>query len=364
MDRRKFLTAAGVAATGTALAAPAIAQGLPEVKWRLTSSFPQSLITLYGGAETLCKQVSEMTDGKFQIQLFAPGEIVPALEAAFAVGDGTVEMCHTAAYYFWGKDPTYALTTGVPFSLNARQMNGWLYHGGGNELLNEFLATQNIVGFPAGNTGCQMGGFFRKEIKSLADLKDVKMRVGGFAGTIQQKLGVVPQQIPAGEIYQALEKGVIDAAEWIGPIDDQRLGLVKVAPYYYYPGWWEPGSTLHVLVNKPAFEGLPPAYQQVLSTACEAANCDIMARYDALNPDALKKIASEGGKILPWPQDVMTAAFAAANEVYAETSAKNPMFKKVYDSMVAFRANQYLWFQFSEYTMDTFMMGQQRQGLL
>ena len=224
LDRRRFLTRATIggasAAAASTLAAPAIAQEQPTVNWRLTSSFPKSLDTIYGGAEVLSKMVSDATDGKFKIQVFAAGEIVPGLQAADAVSDGTVDCCHTVSYYYWGKNPTWALGAAVPFGLSARAMNAWQYHGGGIDLFNEFLATQNIIGYPGGNTGVQMGGWYRKEIKTVEDLKGLKVRIGGFAGKVAEKLGVVPQQIAGGDIYPALEKGTIDAAEWIGPYDD------------------------------------------------------------------------------------------------------------------------------------------------
>ena len=249
MDRRSFIrkagaTGAGAAAAATALAAPAIAQTTPKISWRCTSSFPKALDTIFGAAETMARYVRESTDGNFDIQIFAANEIVPGLQAADAAAAGTVEACHTASYYYWGKDPTYALATAVPFGMNVRQMNAWMYYGGGNDLVNEFYATQGLYGLPCGNTGAQMGGWFRKEINTLDDLKGVKMRIGGFAGKVMEKLGVIPQQIAGGEIYQALEKGTIDAAEWVGPYDDEKLGFQKVAPYYYYPGWWEGGPVL------------------------------------------------------------------------------------------------------------------------
>jgi TRAP-type mannitol/chloroaromatic compound transport system substrate-binding protein len=233
MDRRKFVRGAGMAGVGaaasTVLAAPAIAQGSPKISWRCTSSFPKALDTIFGAAQTMADYVREASDGNFNIQVFAAAEIVPGLQAADATAAGTVEMCHTASYYFWGKDPTYALATAVPFMFNDRQMNAWLYYQGGNELLNEFYATQGLFGLPCGNTGAQMGGWYRKEINTVADLKGLKMRIGGFAGKIMEKLGVVPQQIAGGDIYPALEKGTIDAAEWVGPYDDEKLGFYKVA---------------------------------------------------------------------------------------------------------------------------------------
>jgi TRAP-type mannitol/chloroaromatic compound transport system substrate-binding protein len=242
--------------------------------------------------------------------------------------------------------------------------NAWMYYGGGIDLMNEFWATHNLIGFPCGNTGAQMGGWYRKEIKSVADLNGLKMRIGGFAGKIIAKLGVVPQQIAGGDIYPALEKGTIDAAEWVGPYDDEKLGFNKVAPYYYYPGWWEGGPILHTMINTAKWEELPKTYQSIVKAASQAANCDMMASYDAKNPAALKKLAAGGAKLRPFPQDVMEAAFKAANETYDEVMATNAPFKKIYESMKAFRGDQYLWFQVSEHTYDTFMMGLQRKKLL
>jgi TRAP-type mannitol/chloroaromatic compound transport system substrate-binding protein len=365
MDRRNFVKSAGVATAAAAtLAAPAIAQSMPELKWRMTSSFPKALDTIFGAAETFSKYVAEATDNKFQIQVFPAGEIAPGLEAANEVGKGSIEMCHTATYYYWGKDPTFAFGTGIPFGLNARGINGWFYYGGGNDLMNEFFATHNLIGFPCGNTGAQMGGWFRKEIKSVADLEGVKMRIGGFAGKIISNIGVVAQQIAGGDIYPALEKGTIDAAEWVGPYDDEKLGFYKVAPYYYYPGWWEGGSALHAMVNTAKWAELPPAYQAIVKAAAQAANCDMLASYDQKNPEALKRLVGSGAKLRPFPQDVMEAAFNAAKNTYAEISASNAAFKKVYDSVAAYRADAFLWQQVSEATFDIFMMGQQRKKML
>jgi TRAP-type mannitol/chloroaromatic compound transport system substrate-binding protein len=366
MHRRKFFKSAGIASAGAvaAIASPAIAQSAPEIKWRMTSSFPKALDTIYGAAETFSKFVAEATDNKFQIQVFPAGEIAPGLEAANEVGKGNIEMCHTASYYYWGKDPTYAFATAVPFGLNARQQNGWMYYGGGLDLMNEFYATKNLIAFPCGNTGAQMGGWFTKEIKSVTDMQGIKMRIGGFGGKVISKLGVVPQQIPGGDIYPALEKGTIDAAEWVGPYDDEKLGFYKVAKFYYYPGWWEGGAMLHTMINTAKWAELPPNYQSLVRTACQAANADMLAKYDARNPEALKKLVGGGAVLRPYPQDVMEASFAAAKETYAELSASNPAFKKVHDAMMAYRADAYLWQQVSENTFDTFMMNQQRKKML
>jgi TRAP-type mannitol/chloroaromatic compound transport system substrate-binding protein len=302
MKRRQFLKAAGLGLAGSAVAAPAIAQSMPEVKWRLTSSFPKSLDTLWGAAETISKYVSEATDNKFQIQPFAAGEIVPALQAADAVTAGTVECCHTAAYYWYGKDPTWALFCAVPFGLNARQQNAWFYDGDGMKLMNEFTRKANIISFPAGNTGAQMGGWFRKEIKEVSDLNGLKFRIGGFGGRVLQKLGCVPQQIAGGEIYPALEKGTIDAAEWVGPYDDEKLGFYKVAKFYYYPGWWEGGTAQHLMVNTATWEKLPKNYQAIVQAAAGYANVEEQGRYDARNPGAIKRLIAAGTQLRPFTQ--------------------------------------------------------------
>ena len=357
MKRREFLKAAGVGlATSTAVAAPAIAQSMPELKWRLTTSFPKSLDTLHGAADVFAKAVREATDNKFQIQTFAAGEIVPPFQAADAVQNGTVEMCETASYYFLGKDMTFALPCSAPFGPNARMQNAWEYHHNGIALMNEFYKKYNIYALPCGNTGAQMGGWFRKEIKTVEDLKGLKFRIGGFAGRVLGKLGVVAQQIPAGEIYPSLEKGTIDAAEWVGPYDDEKLGFYKVAKFYYYPGWWEGGTQVHLFTNLEKYNALPAAYKSIVRTAADMANIWMTAKYDAENPQALKRLLAAGTQLRPFPQPVMEACLKAANEVYAEISASNADFKKIWDNMLAFRNDGYLWWQVSEYTYDTFMI--------
>src|SRR5262245_38091182 len=282
MTRRKFIKSAGVAsATAAAIASPAIAQSSPTIRWRLTASWPKSLDALYGSAEHFARYVAEATDNKFVMQTFAAGEIVPALQATDAVSSGTVEACHTAPYYSWGKDPTFALACAVPFGLNGRMQNAWWREGGGEQLVNAFYAKHNIVGFLAGNTMAQMGGWFRREINTPDDLKGLKRRVAGLAGHVMRRVGIQPQQLPGGEIYQALEKGVVDAAEWVGPYDDEKLGLQRVAKYYYYPGWWEGGAMLHVQVNKAKWETLPKTYQAILRLAAADTHSATIARYDA-----------------------------------------------------------------------------------
>jgi len=368
MDRRSFIKKAGVAGAGaaaaTTLAAPAIAQENPKITWRLASSFPKSLDTIYGAGETFASRVKEATNGNFDIQVFAAGEIVPGLQALDAVVDGTVEICHTASYYYWGKDATYQLGTATPFVMNARMQNAWFIQGGGTDMLNEFYNSQGVHGLPCGNTGAQMGGWFRKEINSAADLNGLKMRIGGFAGKILAKLGVSPQQIAGGDIYPALEKGTIDATEWVGPYDDQKLGFNKVAKYYYYPGWWEGGAALHAITNLGKWNELPANYKAIVSDASYFANASMLARYDVKNPEALKQLVADGAVLRPFSQEVLDACRVATLEVFAETMAENPMFKKIYESQLAYAKDAYLWQQLSEYTFDTYMMIQQRSGKL
>ena len=356
MKRRKFLAALGTGAAVAAIAKPAIAQSMPELKWRMTASWPKSLDTLFGSCTAVAKYVSDATDGKFQIQAFAGGEIVPPLQALDAVQNGTVEMGHTAMYYYIGKDPTWALFCATPFNLNARQQNAWFYEGDGQKLIDEFGAKFNVKCLLAGNTGCQMGGWFNKEIKTVDDFKGLKMRIGGWAGKTLQKLGVVPQQIAGGDIYPALEKGTIDAAEWVGPYDDEKLGFYKVVKFYHYPGWWEGGTTNHLLVNLAKWNELPKQYQGVLEMAAGFANVQEQARYDARNPGALKRLVAAGTQLKPFSQSVMEACLKASNEVNAETSAANADYKKVWDNIVAYRNDEYLWWQVAEYTYDTFMI--------
>jgi TRAP-type mannitol/chloroaromatic compound transport system substrate-binding protein len=356
MKRRQFLKTAGVGLAGAAIAKPAIAQSMPELKWRLATSWPKSLDVPFGSAETISKYVAEATDNKFQIQTFAGGEIVPPFSVVDAVGNQTVEMCHTAAYYFFGKDPTFALLCSVPFGLNSRQQNAWFYDHGGNEMVNEFVKKFNLYALPGGNTGTQMGGWFSKEIKTVEDLKGIKMRIGGWAGKTVAKLGVIPQQIPGGDIYPALEKGTIDAAEWVGPYDDEKLGFYKVAKNYYFPGWWEGGTALHFFVNIDKWNALPKAYQGLITVAAGYANLEVQARYDTRNPQALKRLVANGAVLRPFSQDIMEACLKASNEVNAETSAANPDYKKILDSQFSFSNDENLWWQVAEYSFETFMI--------
>jgi TRAP-type mannitol/chloroaromatic compound transport system substrate-binding protein len=357
MDRRSLIKNAGIAGVLATGIAPAV-HAQAAIRWRLASSFPKSLDTLYGGAETFAKAVKDMSGGKFEISTHAAGELMPAFGVVDGVQQGTVEVAHTAPYYFFGKNECFALGCAIPFGLNARQMAAWYYEGNGKKLMREFYAKYNMINFAAGNTGAQMGGWYRKEIKSAADFKGLKFRVGGFAGKVVERMGVVPQNIPGGEIYQALEKGTIDAAEWVGPYDDLKLGFNKVAPHYYYPGWWEGGPQLDLFINQKAYDGLSNENKAIIESAASHAHMVMMARYDALNPGALKQLVGSGTKLHAFPQDLMSAAFKIATTLYQEIGEKNADWKKIYADYAKFRADQNLWFRFSEMGFDRFMQAQ------
>jgi len=357
MRRRSLIAGGGVGLVGAALAAPAIAQSQPEVKWRLAASWPKSLDTIYGGAEYLAKRVAEMTDNKFQIRTFAGGEIVPALQVLDAVQNNTVEMGHTASYYYVGKDPTFGLDCTIPFGLNARQMNAWMTHGGGLQLLRDFFKDYNVYNLPAGNTGAQMGGWWRKEIKIVDDLKGIKFRIGsGTAGAILAKLGVVPQTIPGGDIYPALEKGTIDAAEWVGPYDDEKLGFYKVAKFYYTPGWWEGQAQLSAYINLGEWQKLPKSYQAILTAACADAGAWMVGKYDTDNVAAMRRLIANGTQLRSFSKEILDACYNAAQEVYAEYSANNPKWKAVYEPWKKFLEDEHQWFRVVEQTFDNYML--------
>lgn len=370
MRRRSFLSHGGaVVAAGGTLASPATVRAQPTavraqapVRWRLVSSFPRTLDTVFGGTRAMCERILAATDGGFRIDLFAAGEIVPPLSVLDAVSDGTVECGHTASYYYVGKDPTFAFDTALPFGLNARQRNAWMYYGGGHELLQGFMRGYGVTSLPAGNSGAQMAGWYRNEISGLADLKGLKLRIGGFGGQVMERLGVVPQQIAPADVYAALAAGTIDAAEWGGPLDDERLGFHKVAPYYYFPGWWDGGPQLSLLINIEAWEALSAAHQATLQSAAAELNVRMLARYDAGNPDALRRLLAGGTQLRMLPRDVMEAAWDAAFALYEETAAENPAFARIYRAWTAFRADDDLWFRVAENTFDNFRFARGAAG--
>ncbi|MBE7369988.1 TRAP transporter substrate-binding protein [Ramlibacter pallidus] len=357
MDRRSLIKSAGIAGVLAAGVAPAV-HAQAALRWRIASSFPKSLDTIYGAAEVFAQQVKAMSGGKFEITVHAAGELMPAFGVVDGVQQGTVEVAHTAPYYFFGKNECFALGCAIPFGLNSRQMTAWMYEGNGLKLMREFYAKYNMISFPGGNTGAQMGGWYRKEIKTLADIKGLKMRIGGFAGKVLERMGGVPQNIPAGEIYQALEKGTIDAAEWVGPYDDQKLGFNKVAPFYYYPGWWEGGPQLDFFINQKAYDALSAENKAIVENAAAHAHTTMQARYDARNPTALRQLVGAGTKLRPFSDAILGAAFKESMALYADIGAKNPDWAKIYADYSKFRTEQNLWFQFTEARFDRFMQAQ------
>ena len=380
MDRRSIIAGTGAvgvagllaacgpreqaAAPAAAPAAPAVITG-ETVRWRLASTFPRVPDNLFGAAEVFAKAVSDATGGKFQVSTHPAGELVPAFGVFDAAQAGTIEVAHTGTFFFFGKDDALALANGgISFGLNGRQMTSWFFEGGGLALSRELLDTFNLVNFACGNAGVQMGGWFRREIRSPADLQGMRFRAAGFAGRVLERLGVVPLNIPGGETYQALERGTVDGAEGVGPYDDETIGVHRVAPFYYYPGFWEGGVQVDLLINKTAFNALSPEYKAIVHNAAAFAHTTLMARYDARNPAALKRLVAGGTRLMPFPRSVMDAAFRAAHELYAELNDTNPRWKKIYDHQIAFRRDQVMWHGLAEASFDSYMQMQGRANRL
>ncbi len=357
--RREFLTGLTLGAAAS-LAAPALADPAPDVEWRITSSFTPSLDLIYGGGDTLAKALADLTDGHFKLKISPAGEIAPAGEALDAVAAGKADGAHTALSYAWSQDPSFIFGTSTPFGMNARQHSAWLREGGGGAMLDELLSEQKAIAIPAGNTGGQMAGWFRKEIHGVQDLQGLKMRVGGFAGKIFQTLGAEPVGMPRDAVYNGLQSGSLDMFEWVGPYDDEQFGqpLAKVAPNYYYPGWWKGGMQLHLVVSKDKYEALPKSYQAALRAAAAIADASVLSKYDAANPAAVKRLVVDGASLRLFPQDMMEACYKTANDLYDQLGADNPRFKKISDSYLGFRSDQYLWWQVAEYSFDNFMIRQ------
>ena len=357
MDRRSIIKQAGIAGVLAAGIAPAV-HAQATVRWRLASSFPKSLDTIFGSAEMFAKTVRALSGGKFEVSVHAAGELMPAFGVVDALQSSTIEMAQTAPYYYTGKNSIFAFGCAVPFGLTARQMDAWMDHGNGRKLMDAFYANYNIKSRSAGNTGTQMGGWYRKEIKTVADLKGLKMRLGGgLFGEAMQKLGVVAQNMPAGDVYQALEKGTLDATEFVGPYDDEKLGFNKVAPFYYYPGWWEGGAELEFFINAKAYAALPAEFQAIVDAATTVAARDMTAKYDAFNPIALKRLVAAKTQLKAFPKEIMDAGYKASMEVFAEHEAKSPEFKTIHQDMRAFQRDQLLWARYSELRFDNYMTG-------
>jgi TRAP-type mannitol/chloroaromatic compound transport system substrate-binding protein len=365
VKRKQFLrTSIVAAAAGSTLAACKARRAttgsgnLPILNWQMATSWPLSLDTIYGGAKVFADRVKAITGGRFTIIPRAAGELAPPLEVLNVVSQGAVPCGHTAAYYYLGKTPAAAFGTAVPFGLNAQQQNAWLYEGGGLQKLRSIYARKfNIIQFPAGNTGVQMGGWFRKEIATVNDLKGLKMRIPGLGGQVMSKLGVTVQTIPGGDIFQSLQTGAIDAAEWVGPYDDEKLGLNKVAKYYYYPGWWEPGPTLELQINLNEWKKLPPEYQAAIEAATYEANLTMQTRYDARNNEALQRLIKSGTVLRSYSPEILAAAEKAAFELYEEFAAKDKDFENVFRDWQKFRERVYAWHNINEGSFTRYSYG-------
>jgi TRAP-type mannitol/chloroaromatic compound transport system substrate-binding protein len=365
MKRREFARKAvlgALAAGGVTACSPGAQDGAPAVQtgrrvvWRLASSFPRGLDTIYGAAEELARRVAAMTDGRFQVRSYPAGELVPGLQVLDAVQQGTVQVGHSASYYFIGKNPALAFDCAMPFGLTARGHNAWLLHGGGLERMREVFADFNVVNFPGGNTGTQMGGWFRRPIRSVADLRGLKMRIPGLGGQVMDRMGVSVQVLSGGDIFPALERGAIDATEWVGPHDDEKLGFHRVARHYHYPGWWEPGPALSFYVNRRAWDDLPAAYQEAFDAAARASSLNMMAQYDALNPQALSRLVADGVNLVPFPQDMMETALRVSEELLETQARAEAGYGRIHREWKAFRGDTYRWFGVADQAYEAFAL--------
>jgi TRAP-type mannitol/chloroaromatic compound transport system substrate-binding protein len=362
-DRRSFLKA-GLAGAATAAltgcpsgggnggSGPAV-QTQKAVRWRLASSFPKSLDTIYGAADKLAARVKQLTGGKFEIRCYAAGELVPGLQVLDAVQGAQVQIGHSAGYYYKGKNPALSFDTTIPFGLDARQHMAWMASGG-MELLRKEYAEFGVINLPGGNTGVQMGGWFREPVETLKDLEGLKMRIPGMGGEVMDKLGATVQVLAGGDIYPALERGAIDATEWVGPYDDQKLGFHQVAKNYYYPGWWEPGPALSFYVNAKEWEKLPDTYRAALEAAAAEAAVGMQIDYDAKNPPALQSLLESGVTLRPFSEEIMVAARDATAQHLSEIAGKEANFKAVYDHWQSFRKASNKWLSTAELTYGKF----------
>ncbi len=351
------LTGCGSGSEQQANGAPNV-QTQPNVRWRLASSFTRSLDTIFGAADVMAERLSALTGGRFQIRTYPAGELVPAFEVLTSVQQGTVQMGHSASYYFIGKNPALAFDATVPFGLTARQYNAWVYYGGGLELLRELFADFNIINLPGGNTGMQMGGWFLDPVGSLEDMRGLKMRIPGLGGQVMNEMGVNVQVLPGGEIYPSLERGAIDATEWVGPYDDEKLGFHEIAQYYYYPGWWEPGPALTFYVNRDAWDELPSSYQEALRSAAAEANMRMLASYDQKNPAALERLIDGGTQMRRFPDDVMQRAQDITRQLLEDEASSSPQYRTIYDAYRQVREDAYRWFGTAETSYADFAFPQ------
>ncbi len=364
MRRREFLRGAALGlAGGAAFAACGRESDEPEgagsaapvpprtsVTWRLASSFPRALDTIFGAAEVLADELEALSGGRFRLRVYPAGEIVPALEVLDAVQQGTVQVGQSASYYYTAKHPALAFDTALPFGLNARQQIAWRLEGGGRELLEPLFSDLNVVCFYGGSTGTQMGGWFNREIRTQADLRGLRLRIPGPGGEVMSRLGARVEELAGGELYPALERGEIDASEWITPYDDVKLGFHKVAKFYYYPGFWEASPALSFYVNKRAWESLAPDFKAIFRNAAQHAGLQMLARYDVRNPSALRRLRESGVQFRAFPDDLLFTAQRIAREVLEESAARDATFRGIYQAWRSFRDESSAWLGLAEQT--------------
>jgi TRAP-type mannitol/chloroaromatic compound transport system substrate-binding protein len=354
MKRRDFLAgtaaAVGVAACGQVEdgGAPA-AKPAETFKWKMVTTWPPGFPGLGTGAENLARRIQKASGGRITVQVYAAGELVPAFEAFDAVSSGTADIGHGAAYYWKGKIEAAQFFAATPFGMNAQERDGWMYYGGGNKLWREAYEPFNIIPAPGGNSGIQMGGWFNREINSLADLQGLKMRIPGLGGEVLRRAGGTPVNLPGGEIFTSLQTGAIDATEWVGPYNDLAIALYQVAKYYYFPGWHEPGTCLEVLINKDAYEALPEDLQALVTIACQSVQCDMLAEFTANNQSALDTLVNKHGvELREFPADVLRRLKELTYEVIEELAAKDELVRRVWESQKKFGATVARWSDVSE----------------
>lgn len=364
MKRRNLLSYGAIATSAATLAAcsktaskalpPVATSSQPIIRWRMATGWNKSLNVVFGAIDRFCQRVSQATNGRFSITPYEAGDIASALEVLDVVSNATVECGYTAGYHYIKKHPAFGFSTSVPFGLNAQQQNAWLYYGGGLEALQKIYSDYGVLFFPGGNTGAQMGGWFTREINTVADLKGLKMRIPGLGGEVLKRLGVEVQLQQGKDLFKALESGEIEGAEWVGPYEDEKLGLDRVAPFYYYPGWWEPSTMYEFQVNQAAWNSLPKEYQAIFQSAAVEANMTIQAQYDAVNGEALERLTLKGIKLLPYSTEILQAAEKEAFFLYEETASQNAAFKVVYEQWKTFRTQVYRWNQINDLSFASF----------
>ena len=356
MKRRQFLKASLLASPAVILSGSVSAHSGSKQTWIMSSAFPETLDALFGTSQFICKTVAEMTNERFTLQLFKPGAITRTKDALNAVSQGVIDMVHSCGHYYTAQNPAFALMSSIPFGLNARQFNAWLYNGKGLNLLNSFHEKHNLIAFPAGNAGPVMGGWYKREIKTIDDFKDLKIHTSGLTFEIMNRLGASSQSFEINEIFGELERGTIEASESMGPYNDEKIGFSRIAPYYYYPGWMSGCLNTAVYINKEKWDGLSHPYQEALEIACRQAQSQMLAQYDNLNPSTINRLISAGARFSHFSPEILQACHLTARNYYADIGVRNEDFRNIFSPMQAFRDEAYSWQQISDFSYDQFML--------